>query len=554
MAEPDSAHNDKPEEPDSHDNVGGDVGSSVEAYFTHCNPHSKQAMAMLELRRHKYLVWDRGIDFDCDDYDELESLLTKDSGEGKQRVEAIMGAYYRMSELLKLHALATTLWHLDVEHWIAIDRALCKAGGYNALLFDVVDEMLVKLLTPTKPAQRMATKRTITSRITREIDAYDSSLRVNEKKNSRKTYTVNDLSPVIANGDDSHEFRFDTNAATAIEVDARIRQHAQDAGISLRDAAVELLLGKGETTTLTLNCYRANDIAGAPLFVETSTGTGVATLFGDAANDLASRASKHRDMDATMHSEVTGYVTTPAMRSAVAGRDGHCRYPGCNRPAAVCQMDHVVEFNRGGPTTPDNLMALCQHHHNIKTDRRIRPILDPASGTVVWLHADGSWQSTEAEGPLAGSNRRWAQTVAQKIECYRQASRENAEQQHRREQQREEQRQEQRKNQQDEEQQREQRGEQQGKQAGCPSPSFAAENSADRCTWLTKTQEEEMWARNMRRLELALADRSFSTVRIPQCRAQLEKIRAAVAILKEQGPGAEVGGGPHEQNSDEPPF
>ena len=180
--------------------------------------------------------------------------------------------------------------------------------------------------------------------------------------------------------------------------------------------------------------------------------------------------------------------------------------------------------------------------------------MDPASGTVVWLHADGSWQSTEAEGPLAGSNRRWAQTVAQKIECYRQASRENAEQQHRREQQREEQRQEQRKNQQDEEQQREQRGEQQGKQAGCPSPSFAAENSADRCTWLTKTQEEEMWVRNLRRLELALADRSFSTVTIPQCRAQLEKIRAAVAILKEQGPGAETGGGPYEQNSDEPPF
>ena len=349
----------------------------------------------------------------------------------------------------------------------------------------------MKLLTPTKPAQRMATKR--------------------------------------------------TNAATAIEVDARIRQHAQHAGISLRDAAVELLLGKGETTTLTLNCYRASDIGDAPLFVETSTGTGVATLFGDAANDLASRATKHRDMDATMHSEVTGYVPTPAMRSAVAGRDGHCRYPGCNRSAAVCQMDHVVGFNRGGPTTPDNLMALCQHHHNIKTDRRIRPILDPASGTVVWLHADGSWQSTEAEGPLAGANRRWAQTVAQKIECYRQASRENAEQQHRRE------------------QQREQRGEQQGAeqqstQAGSPSPSFAAENSADRCTWLTKTQEEEMWLRNLRRLELALADRSFSTVRIPQCRAQLEKIRAAVAILKEQGPGAEVGGGPHEQNSDEPPF
>ena len=44
----------------------------------------------------------------------------------------------------------------------------------------------------------------------------------------------------------------------------------------------------------------------------------------------------------------------------------------------------------------------------------------------MWLFADGTRQSTEAEGPLAKPNRRWVQTVTQRMSCYRKAQREEA--------------------------------------------------------------------------------------------------------------------------------
>lgn len=217
--------------------------------------------------------------------------------------------------------------------------------------------------------------------------------------------------------------------ATSATIDARIRAHAKDTGLSMRDATMELLLG-ASGPKVSLQCYRASDIPGAPVFVSTDTataiGAGYEVVFGKQAEDLASRATKIVDVDDALTFQVASYVATSAMRAAVVGRDGTCRYPGCSKPAATSQLDHVIEYDEGGPTTPANLVALCQHYHNIKTDRRLRPIFEPASGTVVWLFADGSWSSTEPNGPLANSQRTWVCTVADQVARYRQERREQA--------------------------------------------------------------------------------------------------------------------------------
>ena len=70
--------------------------------------------------------------------------------------------------------------------------------------------------------------------------------------------------------------------------------------------------------------------------------------------------------------------------------------------------------------------TLCQHHHNIKTDKRARYILDPATGDVVWLFTDGTWQTTTATGPLAPETCNWLQTVDQAIATRRANARERA--------------------------------------------------------------------------------------------------------------------------------
>jgi hypothetical protein len=44
-------------------------------------------------------------------------------------------------------------------------------------------------------------------------------------------------------------------------------------------------------------------------------------------------------------------------------RDRHCRFPGCDRPAAWCEGHHIHPRHTGGPTQLANLVLLCSRHH-----------------------------------------------------------------------------------------------------------------------------------------------------------------------------------------------
>jgi hypothetical protein len=55
-------------------------------------------------------------------------------------------------------------------------------------------------------------------------------------------------------------------------------------------------------------------------------------------------------------------IAGPAKR-ALNARDGHCVWPGCERPASWCDGHHLVHWTRGGPTDLDNLVLLCHRHH-----------------------------------------------------------------------------------------------------------------------------------------------------------------------------------------------
>jgi len=56
-------------------------------------------------------------------------------------------------------------------------------------------------------------------------------------------------------------------------------------------------------------------------------------------------------------------VVSPAQRTALAVRDGGCRYPGCDRPPAWCDAHHLRHWLHGGPTDLANLVLLCRAHH-----------------------------------------------------------------------------------------------------------------------------------------------------------------------------------------------
>ena len=86
--------------------------------------------------------------------------------------------------------------------------------------------------------------------------------------------------------------------------------------------------------------------------------------------------------------ETDTYQRTTAMDRRLKARDKHCRFPGCRVPAIRCELDHTIDWARGGPTATRNLAHLCQRHHTMKqfTPWKVRQLVD---GVLEWTSPTG---------------------------------------------------------------------------------------------------------------------------------------------------------------------
>jgi hypothetical protein len=105
-----------------------------------------------------------------------------------------------------------------------------------------------------------------------------------------------------------------------------------------------------------------------------------------------------------------GYVPSTGLARLVRAREPHCRFPGCRRPAARCDLDHAVPWP-AGPTDTSNLGPLCRRHHNLKTHTpwALHPSVDaPGSdGTSAgwrWRTPAGFTITDSPEPPLANAH------------------------------------------------------------------------------------------------------------------------------------------------------
>ncbi|MGN8553756.1 UNVERIFIED_CONTAM: HNH endonuclease [Microbacterium sp. SLM126] len=89
-------------------------------------------------------------------------------------------------------------------------------------------------------------------------------------------------------------------------------------------------------------------------------------------------------------------VFGPHQRKAIVLRDGGCIIPGCHVPAAWCEIHHVEEHSRGGPTHTDNGVLLCWHHHRTLESSgwrvRIREGIPEVRGPF-WWDASMRWRA-----------------------------------------------------------------------------------------------------------------------------------------------------------------
>ena len=77
------------------------------------------------------------------------------------------------------------------------------------------------------------------------------------------------------------------------------------------------------------------------------------------------------------------------LRRAVTARHSHCAFPGCDQPASVCQIHHLIPRADGGPAALGNLITLCAFHHLVVIHRwgwtlRLNP-----DGTTTAISPDG---------------------------------------------------------------------------------------------------------------------------------------------------------------------
>lgn len=90
------------------------------------------------------------------------------------------------------------------------------------------------------------------------------------------------------------------------------------------------------------------------------------------------------------------YRPSAKLQRFIRCRDLTCRFPGCDAPAEVCDIDHAVAYPVG-PTHPSNMRCLCRKHHLLRTfwigdggwsDQQL------PDGTIVWTAPTGHTYTT----------------------------------------------------------------------------------------------------------------------------------------------------------------
>jgi len=182
-------------------------------------------------------------------------------------------------------------------------------------------------------------------------------------------------------------------------------------GVAARHASMPTVAGAAPTLVVTID---AKDLA---------DGTGWAMLPGAHGHPFGhtpARVAAQTGCTGTIHRVImdegriialstTQRVFTAHQRQAIIARDRECLIPGCHTPATWCEIHHVTEHARGGPTHTDNGVPLCYFHHRsldgsgweIRMTAGIPQIRGPA-----WWDPHQHWHTPTHNLPLRGRRRR----------------------------------------------------------------------------------------------------------------------------------------------------
>jgi hypothetical protein len=148
---------------------------------------------------------------------------------------------------------------------------------------------------------------------------------------------------------------------------------------------------------------------------------GELTGFGPVVADIARQvAEQHRDgtWRFSVYSEIGDLIShgitrarpdppartrrrrpTAEMAAVVRARNRTCVAPGCRVPASLCDLDHAVDWARGGATDESNLDPKCRLHHRFKHESGAK-VATLAPGVVAWQTPRGLQYVSAPDPPL----------------------------------------------------------------------------------------------------------------------------------------------------------
>jgi hypothetical protein len=99
------------------------------------------------------------------------------------------------------------------------------------------------------------------------------------------------------------------------------------------------------------------------------------------------------------------------LRLALSLADDTCRFPGCNRSATHCELDHTDDWAHGGATSRANLHHLCPKHHHLKHDNSGWTVRATPDRTLTWTSPTGRpYTTAPAHPPSNGPRPRFTET------------------------------------------------------------------------------------------------------------------------------------------------
>ncbi|WP_448719874.1 DUF222 domain-containing protein [Microbacterium natoriense] len=218
------------------------------------------------------------------------------------------------------------------------------------------------------------------------------------------TFTENVAEPEVA-GD-----VFNTDPRNVIDprTPGQKRHDALAAALGIAARHDEMPTLGGATPTLVVH-VDAKDLA---------AGTGWATLPGSGAPvplSVAAHTACTGAIQRVLFDEgrIVGISTTDRVfnahqRRAIIARDRECLIPGCHVPASWCEIHHVTEHARGGPTHTDNGVPLCWWHHrslgNSGWEIRMNDGLPQIRGPA-WWDPTQQWRTPRLSSPRPARRR-----------------------------------------------------------------------------------------------------------------------------------------------------